>query len=101
MNDRVRSKVVQPQFGDDNFKARGVTFAVESTHEHKEGQTPLRFDIQRIDAVFNPEYEAIGSVYRHPVFFKSVPTGLTHGEQGFVDNGRRITNLDKSILQEG
>ena len=59
MNDRIRSKIVQPQFTDDNFKAKGITFSVESTHDTKEGTPPLTFDIQRIDAIFNPEFDQI------------------------------------------
>jgi len=45
MNDRIRSKIVQPQSTDDNFKAKGITFSVESTHETKENSPPLTFDI--------------------------------------------------------
>jgi len=82
MNDKIRSKVVQPQHTDDNFIAKGLTFTCESTKESGEHT----FDIQRIDTIFNPEYEGLG--YSHPVFFKSVPRGLTLADQGFVDNGR-------------
>ena len=77
-NDRVRSKLVQPQFADDNFKAMGLTFSVESTHETK-GE-PLTFEIQRIDAIYNPEFENLSKVYTHPVFFKSVPMGLSFAD---------------------
>ncbi len=62
---------------DDNFKAKGLTFSVESTHETKEDAPPLTFDIQRIDAIYNPEFQNISQVYNHPVFFKSVPFGLS------------------------
>lgn len=94
MNDRIRSKIVQPQFADDNFKTKGFTFTVESTHETKEDAPPLTFDIQRIDAIYNPEFENITKVYTHPVFFKSVPMGLSFADQGFIDNSRKIINLD-------
>ena len=100
MNDRVRSKVVQPQFADDNFKAMGLTFSAESTHETK-GEEMLAFDIQRIDAINNPEFPMISCVYKHPVFFKSVPNGMTFEDQGFVDNGRTVVNLDQSVIAEG
>lgn len=97
MNDKIRSKVVQPRHTDDNFKAKGLTFTVESTHETPE---PLIFDIQRIDAIYNPEFEAIMRVYTHPVFFKSVPAGLTFQDQGFIDNGRKIVNIEESVIQQ-
>ena len=73
MNDKIRSKVVQPSFADDNFKTKGYTFSVESTHATRDGEPNMRFDIQKIDAIFNPEYEKIVEGYKHPVFFKSVP----------------------------
>jgi hypothetical protein len=98
MNDKIRSKVVQPQHTDDFFKAKGLTFTVESTHETKEDAPSLCFDIQKIDAIYNPEYENIMTVYRHPVFFKSAPAGLKFRDQGFIDNGRKIINIDKSII---
>jgi hypothetical protein len=100
MNDKIKSKVVNPQFADDNFKAKGLTFAVESTHETKDGQ-PINIDIQRIDAIYNPEFDNIIDVYRHPVMFKSAPYGISFADQGFVDNGRKIINLDKSVVQPG
>jgi hypothetical protein len=95
MNDRIRSKVVQPHFGDDSFKTRGLTFSCESTHETPE---PIVFDIQKIDAIYNPEYEMLHRAYKHPVFFKSVPSGMRIEDQGFVDNGRKIVNLESSVI---
>ena len=74
MNDKIRSKVVQPQHTDDNFVTKGVTFTCESTYETPES---LKFDIQRIDTIHNPEYESLVEAYKHPVFFKSVPKGLS------------------------
>ncbi len=61
----------------------------------------MKFDIQRIDAIYNPKYEKIVNVYKHPVFFKSTPFGLSYGDQGFIDNGRKIINLDNSVVQPG
>jgi|LauGreDrversion4_2_1035121.scaffolds.fasta_scaffold366919_2 hypothetical protein len=63
MNDRIRSKVVQPTFADDNFRTRGITFSVESTHETPKGAEPITIDIQKIDAIYNPEYTKISKVY--------------------------------------
>ena len=99
MNDRIRSKIVTPQFADDNFTAKGLTFSVESTHETKDES--MQFDIQRIDAIYNPEFEKIMQVYKHPVLFKSTPFGMTFADQGFIDNGRKIINLEASIVQPG
>lgn len=100
MNDKIKSKIVNPQFADDNFKAKGLTFSVESTHESKESD-PISIDIQRIDAIYNPEFESIMNVYRNPVMFKSAPYGMSFADQGFVDNGRKIINLEKSVVQPG
>jgi hypothetical protein len=36
MNDKIRSKVVQPQHTDDNFITKGLTFTCESTKESGE-----------------------------------------------------------------
>jgi hypothetical protein len=99
MNDRIKSKIVTPQFADDNFRAKGLTFSVESTHETKEES--MSFDIQKIDAIYNPEYDKLMSVYKHPVLFKSTPYGMNFADQGFVDNGRKIINLEASIVQPG
>jgi hypothetical protein len=33
--------------------------------------------------------------------FKSAPYGISFADQGFVDNGRKIINLDKSVVQPG
>ena len=82
---------------DDNFKAKGLTFSIESTHETKDSE-PISIDIQRIDAINNPEYENIMNVYRHPVMFKSAPYGVSYADQGFIDNGRKIINLEKSVV---
>lgn len=45
MNDKIRSKIVNPTHADDNFKAKGLTFSVENTHETKEGHPMMSFDI--------------------------------------------------------
>ena len=45
MNDRIRSKIVNPQYADDNFRTKGITFTVESTHETKESEPTMTFDI--------------------------------------------------------
>lgn len=100
MNDKIKSKIVNPQFADDNFKAKGLTFSVESTHESKENE-PITIDIQRIDAIYNPEFDSIMNVYRHPVMFKSAPYGISFADQGFIDNGRKIINLEKSVVEPG
>ena len=53
MNDKVRSKLV-PSNVQEDFYTRGLTFSVESTFET---QKPVVIDIQKVDAIFNPEYD--------------------------------------------
>ena len=76
MHDKVRAKLVNPLISDD-FEAKGLTFTVESNHETK---TNLKVDIQKIDAIYNPECDMIAETYRAPVFFKSIPFGMSYAD---------------------
>ena len=80
-NDRVKSKLVNPPVGDD-FNCKGITLVAESNYEFKE---PMTFDIRKIDAIYNPEFDQVMGHYRLPVFFKSRPSLL---DEGYLDNGR-------------
>jgi hypothetical protein len=57
---------------DNFFVTNGITFRAESDLEYVEaGAEPHTFDVQSIDIIYNPEYEAITRKYKLPVFFKS------------------------------
>lgn len=74
----------------EDFATKGITFTVESTFETPPKEE-IQMDVQKIDAFYNPEYDKIvEQAYKHPVFFKSLPYGLTYEEQGFIDNGRQV-----------
>ena len=101
MNDRIKSKLIPPMI-DEDFRTKGLTFTVESTHETQKGTPDLEFDVLKIDIINNPEYEKVTEFYRHPVFFKSAPYGMNFADQGFVDNGRQIINIGTTIdLDQG
>ena len=88
-------------FADDTFSMKGITFHCEKQNSQfnpeidldAEGEpVSINFQIKKIDAIYNPEYEDLVRRYRLPVFFKSLPVRseeLTYAGQGFIDNGRK------------
>jgi hypothetical protein len=64
----------------------------------KEVTEPVELDIQKIDAIFNSEYPKLleSSVYKWPVFFKSLPSRqLKYFKEGSIDNGRQVISLEE------
>ena len=96
-NDAVMSKLMRPNMEDDILTTLGCVFKVESTTESEEpeGEFPLSVDLQKVDLIYNPEYDKIADLYKIPVFFKSDFNKSFLG-QGFIDNGRHKVPL-KSI----
>lgn len=85
----------------------GIVFLAESdkltTTSQDLEKGSVRFDVRKIDFIYNPEYEILNNQYNLPVFFKSTlsnPNRIPYIKQGFLDNGRhKITLRDPESPQ--
>lgn len=55
----------------------------------------MTFDVQKVDAIYHPEFDLIKGFYNLPVMFKSIPYGESYERQGYIDNGRNKFSLKR------